>query len=105
MARLHESHRRHTWTRGLYPLNHMRIIKDLVIDLEDVWAQYALIERRQIKPLGLHGAGGVGSRSSNALRWAMAILRWRMRAYEIPGAHSLIAISATRAPLCALWSW
>ncbi|MGH6921613.1 MAG: 2Fe-2S iron-sulfur cluster-binding protein, partial [Geminicoccaceae bacterium] len=28
----------------VYPLNHMRIIKDLVVDLEDVWAQYALIE-------------------------------------------------------------
>jgi succinate dehydrogenase / fumarate reductase iron-sulfur subunit len=28
----------------VYPLNHMRIIKDLVVDLEHVWAQYALIE-------------------------------------------------------------
>jgi hypothetical protein len=26
----------------VYPLNPMRIIKDLVVDLEDVWAQYTL---------------------------------------------------------------
>jgi succinate dehydrogenase / fumarate reductase, iron-sulfur subunit len=28
----------------IYPLNHMRVIKDLVVDLEPAFAQYALIE-------------------------------------------------------------
>lgn len=28
----------------VYPLNHMRVLKDLVVDLEPIFAQYALIE-------------------------------------------------------------